>query len=359
VQGVVVAPGAGGRFTGVAEADLLFLRGDASSRAETEQGGSFALSLAPGSYRVLVRAKGFDSLEARAEIAAGMKPLRYVLGGDPEAPGGATLRVVVMEDGGRLAGMRPVPGAAVQIVQGEKVVASNTTDRGGEFSTDLPRGEYDVRVSKAGYGPATDSVQIGARDATKQFFLRRQAIEGPPAKTDLTIRVFERMQGPAAVIRPLLRPVAGAQVTIVQQAGPPVAGTTGPDGVFAAPLVPGSYSVKVAAQGYEAAGKIVAVGPAGGQADFELSKAGLRKPLDPPPNPLDRPNVPRLPRFPGADAGGPNPPASFTVEFRVNPKLPWTELGKFPTAREAQRALISAQQLKRIPAGAETRISPK
>src|SRR4051812_4261126 len=46
----------------------------------------------------------------------------------------------------------PLPGTVVQVVQGGKVIASNTTDGTGKYSFDLPlNADYEVSVARPGF----------------------------------------------------------------------------------------------------------------------------------------------------------------------------------------------------------------
>jgi Carboxypeptidase regulatory-like domain len=75
--------------------------------------------------------------------------------------------------------IQPVLGATVSIFQGRSEVDRGQTDRDGMYRVQLDPGSYVMRVSRAGFDTAQQSVVIADRDVTRQVVLRRQQQRGP------------------------------------------------------------------------------------------------------------------------------------------------------------------------------------
>ena len=79
VKGTVLAETVRGQFSPVPEAELLFIRRQGVERFISSSNGQFSFRLPSESYRIQVKAKGFEPLETVTTVAAGMAPLRLVL----------------------------------------------------------------------------------------------------------------------------------------------------------------------------------------------------------------------------------------------------------------------------------------
>lgn len=358
VKGMVVAEGAGGRFTGIGGAEVLFIRTQGIERSNANPGGDFSIRLPADAYRVHVRARGYEPLETRADIRSGMSPLRFVLKRSEPSPTGFNLNVVVVERG-RMpsSGMRAVADAKIHISLDSKQVDSGATNRSGQFSTRVKAGAYTVRVDKPDYSTATTKVVVTSRDVTEQIVLVRREGPGPDTshRPTLTVRVAQRIARPPMTIKPTGSPIAGAQVSVMLGSKRVASGVTNAAGTYSVPLAAGNYSVKVEAKGFAPAGKTITLADRDVQLDFQLEQRNAPAEGATPAEDGGRP-----PR--GIDRGGtPVPPGGaadvrYIVEYRLNNKSPWTVLATKQTQREANMALFLAVDRGQIPGSAETRI---
>jgi hypothetical protein len=176
----------------------------------------------------------------------------------------------------------------------------------------------------------------------------------------LTVRVLKRTAQPSTRILPSGLPLAGAQVTVLRGAQRIASGATNANGVYTIPLPPGAYSVKVEARGFAPAGKTAALTERGATVDFQLMAidGGGQSLIGPDrrtPLPLGLKKVPTeglKERIPSAKRL-----VEYVIEYRFTlDSTPWQEYGRYPTQREANRALFFAVEHNLIPRGAETRI---
>src|SRR5438034_960851 len=67
------------------------------------------------------------------------------------------LRGTVLDPSGAV-----IPGADVKVSQGNRVVGEGKSDATGNFSFDVPAGEYKVEISAAEFKPHTQNVRVAA-----------------------------------------------------------------------------------------------------------------------------------------------------------------------------------------------------
>src|SRR5690349_18398619 len=66
-------------------------------------------------------------------------------------------------------GERPLPGATVTAIQGEKKLLSTTDEEGNYSFQDLGPGEWRVEVEMYGFAPLSKTLQVGAEAPTLEF----------------------------------------------------------------------------------------------------------------------------------------------------------------------------------------------
>ena len=153
IDGARVVVGAGG--ASAASAGLV---------AVTDAGGSFALSLPAGSYRLAASAPGRGRAEAAVDVAAGSSPpaLQIKL-----VRAEATLEGLVRDDGGRpLARARLAVWPADALEPGATPdatpIASGVADVGGHFRlTPLPAGDARLEIRHPDYPTSVHAVTAG------------------------------------------------------------------------------------------------------------------------------------------------------------------------------------------------------
>src|SRR2546427_1323451 len=64
-----------------------------------------------------------------------------------------------------------IPGADVKVSQGNKVIGEGKSDATGNFSFDVPAGEYKVEISAAEFKPHTQNVRVAANMRSVQVSL--------------------------------------------------------------------------------------------------------------------------------------------------------------------------------------------
>jgi hypothetical protein len=154
IDGARVVVGAGGGAS-AASAGLV---------AVTDPGGSFALSLPVGSYRLAASAPGRGRAEAAVDVAAGASPpalqIRLIRAE-------ATLEGLVRDDGGRpLARARlavwPADAVDPGTAPGATPIASAVADVGGHFRlTPLPAGDARLEIRHPDYPTSVHAVTAG------------------------------------------------------------------------------------------------------------------------------------------------------------------------------------------------------
>ena len=366
VTGVVVTPGVTGHVTGVKGAEILFMRTAGVANAEAGDGGEFQIRLPMDSYRVLVRANGFEPFETPVRVVADMQPLRLMLKRMATQTQDFRLSLTAIQKAERLGygPARTIAGAEISIIDAKKTVINGVTNRAGQYSVRLQPGMYTVRAARTGFRPESIQLNMPARDLNEQIVLAPTEMQPPATQFALTVRVFEHQDVPAlAKAPPVPRPINGAAVTVIRGSQVVASGTTSGQGQYVIQLPSGDYSVKASAAGFAPAGKTVSLAGKNANVNFELTKRTSR--LDTGPGlDLRRRNNP-------VDAGkqGVNEPfilgkarritTTYVVEYRLKEGSPWQEYGRYSTTEQAQQALNTAVKQRRIPRGAATRIELK
>jgi protocatechuate 3,4-dioxygenase beta subunit len=205
---------------------------DAYPATEADEAGKFSLWVSPGDVTVLASAEGYanghDSGRAPGKIDILLTPEASISGIVIDAKTDA-----------------PVPGAAVTIVNHSGRDAADLTDEDGRFHvTRLEPGRYDVAAATpTGYGRSVGSIGVG---------LAQHA--GP-----VTVKLYPAVRVAGVITLPDAKKTpckqGGLQLTSSDQLRN-YAATRDPDGTLHADgVLPGTYHVFVACQGYHARSK--------------------------------------------------------------------------------------------------------
>jgi len=204
-----------GRYLSVPDAEVRFDGPQVDRTSRTDLAGRFSAVLPAGLYNVRVRAKGYDELGQRVVVQPGMDSLRLVLSrtGQPGPAGLLPLNVRVMQRGAtplsRLptvapGGTIPLPNADILVLQNGNPVARGRSDSKGQYSTELKPGQYDLKVTHAGFVPGFAQVSLTTRGESREIVLTptSQPDQQPQGQHTLTLRIVEQIQKPAE-IKPL------------------------------------------------------------------------------------------------------------------------------------------------------------
>lgn len=214
-------------------------------RGTTDEQGRYRLAVPSGGTYVLIAAAGrFQPGAVMVPVAD--RPVRR----DIELEGSGGLAGVVYSRG------LPVPGATVVLTDARgDVVASRITGSGGGYSfADLVAGAFALTVTAVGYRPAAMSVTVS---------------EGRQGTVDVELSSGTRLAG-VVQSDSSGRPVAEAQVTVLDAEGTVIASTlTDEDGTYSfTDLIDGDYTVIAA--GYPPLATRLRVGGAELEHDLRL-----------------------------------------------------------------------------------------
>jgi protocatechuate 3,4-dioxygenase beta subunit len=220
---------------------VVICHGDsgAAGRAQTNERGAYRIpGLAPGSYRLMAQARGYEP--ARFPEPVGVRSGRVTENINfrlrPLAPqaGAIAGRVTDARTG------EPIRGAVVMAVSRQFAARARTDARGNYVIRALPAGTYGVKAAARGYAkeafPRPVPVEAGQVTEDIDFALRPR-----PRKGAITGRVLDARTH---------EPIAGAQVVAVGVYGRGQA-RTDRRGCYRLKLVPGTYQVTARARGYE------------------------------------------------------------------------------------------------------------
>lgn len=199
---------------------------------------------------------------------------------EPKAPK-PKVTVEVVESDGR-SGFIPVPGAEVEIIDEQDMPVPGAAGRSSAAGTlevkALPPGGYAAVVTKDGYRKEGVDFQMGYRDLVHRVVLTRH---GPRAEARLALRIVERGR------RRDLAPVPGARIAVVLGTEQAAAGLSAADGRFTTGLlVPGTYQVFVAKDGYQRGDVDVEVAERDISRDIVLERAAGEPAVPVEPKPL-------------------------------------------------------------------------
>jgi uncharacterized membrane protein len=296
VEGHVVASSSQGRtgITAVPGATLSFTPSTGNGQAQnvTSDGrGHFELSLAIGTYRVLIQApRGFADKTESLNVQSGLASQRFVLerkqagsaGGKGEngdsttgRPTNATLTVRVAERA--KVRTRMLAGAELSVTSRNRKVATSRTDKQGSATMQVPPGEYDVTVMLSGYETGRQRVVVTPKGGSATVLLTRKSAGNgatvgshggrgnntqggtssgqnsgslgtamKPAQLSLTVAVsYRNSRGGRA------HPIANAQVVVLQAGQRRAAAKTDASGNGRITLPPGRYDIQVTAADFQ------------------------------------------------------------------------------------------------------------
>ncbi len=258
----------GGQPVAVAAAQVtVSQQGRTVASGKTTASGDYAATgLVPGNYTVEVAGAGYDT--ARIEVTVSEPGLRRVVmlarAGTPTPT--KTVRLDLDVRTRTKLGAQPVAvgGAQVTVSQPGRTVASGKTGPAGDYAAPgLAPGNYTVEVASAGFETARIQITLADQNLRRVVALTQagKPTPTPTKKARLNLEVKERPK-----VGTQLLPVAAAQVTVGQPGRMVASGKTGAAGDYAAELTPGTYTVEVAAAGFET-----------GRIQVTLDDQGLRR----------------------------------------------------------------------------------
>jgi len=178
------------------EVELLFIRRQGVERFISSSNGEFSFRLPSDSYRIQVKAKGFEPLETNTTVAAGMASLRLVLKRGDDLAVGFHLNLAIVERARIGAGVvQPVAGAQVHISQFGREIESGISQRAGQYTAHVKPGVVAIRVDKLGYATANAEVVVSNSDVNHQIILNAKQEDRRDAaqQSTLTVRVSQRI----------------------------------------------------------------------------------------------------------------------------------------------------------------------
>ncbi|OHB86359.1 MAG: hypothetical protein A2V98_16980 [Planctomycetes bacterium RBG_16_64_12] len=304
--------------------------GPARQTATANRRGELSLMLEAGNYDVLVKAPaGFKEARQQVAVHQDMRPAYLVLDriaatptpdatapgaatlprpipgeptpGEPNAAGPVALNVRVLE---RVAtnATRPVAGAEIVIGQDHRRAASGRSDANGLASFQLRRGACGIWVRHQGYEAAREYVALTSASNNRDVFLTRTspptpqvpptrpspqrpparpAPQRPPARptpeapATFTLQVVgAELRGRETGRAPQLKPLAGAEIKILQGGDPVATGESDKAGRYSVRVKPGTYQVHVARQDFLPRQETVTV--RGGNVSRRIILKGIR-----------------------------------------------------------------------------------
>ena len=258
--------------------------------ADTDARGAFRVEVPAGRYEIeLQPPRGFRGAREPLTVAAGMAAKTLVvepIRGD-DAPARPARDVQVS---GVVVGASAVGGAryasvadAVVAWDGRQTDKTVRSDLSGRVSVSLPEGLYQVRVQARGYEPLEQSVLVQPGMAAMRFVLARgggqpgggQPGGGQPGRMALNVRVMQRItatqRGTALLAPTATRPLANADVTVLQGGNAVARGRSDEEGRYSVQLPPGRYDVRAAREGFVEDQKPVALVNAAASAELTLA----------------------------------------------------------------------------------------
>ncbi len=222
---------------------VVICHGDSgqAGRAQTNERGAYRIpNLAPGRYRVMAEARGYEP--ARYPEPVPVRPgqvtqnINFRLRPVQQGMGAISGRVTDRRTG------EPISGALVVARGREWAGRARTDERGNYVIRGLRPGAYHVKAGARGYVrgvfPRPVAVEAGQVTENIDFALQPRPVRGAIAGRVIDARTQE--------------PVGGAVVVAVGEHGRNRA-TTDRHGFYRMPLPPGLYQVTAQARGYEPA----------------------------------------------------------------------------------------------------------
>lgn len=276
----------------LADAEVtIFRRQQRVTSGRTDAQGRISFQISPGLCGIVAGAGGYEKGRKLVTVRPGETTeeicldIHWVTGPkpspdkppekeppEPKPTAPATLHVRVLE---RVATnvTRPVAGASILIGQRRERAASGRSDAQGNATFELRPGPCAIMVSRDGFVPAREQATLRPGPTTQEVYIRRASRssgdeprpkedqpgpDGPHRKvrperqeTPFAVQVFGGSAGHERGTGLQTKPLAGAQVRILDAGRPIASGTTDGAGRFTGRLKPGSYQVHVAHPDYQ------------------------------------------------------------------------------------------------------------
>lgn len=195
--------------------------------ATTDAGGSYNMSIAPGTYTVTASAAGYAGISATVTVTSGGTiTLNFAPHLLPQGAVNGIIRGAVTNASSGTA----VAGA---VVTAGGITA--TTDASGNYEISIAPGTYTVTASANGYVGSSATMTVASGTTVTLNFALQPFTPGV-VNSIITGTVIDASSGAA---------IAGASVTVGA-----VTATTGATGTYTISIAPGSYTVTAGAPGY-------------------------------------------------------------------------------------------------------------
>ncbi len=264
VEGHVMTPSPTSRgYTPVAGARVSWTTrsGHPLAAAISDGSGRFSVDLEKGTYEAVVEPpRGYENTSKPVVVQPGMGRVSLVVqregrhppgpGPQPPAPDELTTLIVQVLMAGVPVFAPPLPGAQIDILKDNRIVASSRADLMGNASFKLQPGSYELQARFEGYGSSRQTVTLQGGVSQQTLYLK-QSEPAPNAQVAFTVRVVaadSRIQIPGG--RPVRRPLSTVVVSIMQNRRIVLTGQTDRTGTFTGRLAPGNYQVKAVYEGF-------------------------------------------------------------------------------------------------------------
>jgi dipeptidyl aminopeptidase/acylaminoacyl peptidase len=204
-------------------------------KPERDGRGNYRFSLAPGGYRVTVKADGYESRDK--PISVRNRPQETVILLKRVAPPPERDVVITLKDEKQKDLL--VKGAEISIVG---VDVKSKPDGKGRYTISLRPDEYRFVIMKKGYEPKYTTITVGDKAISNTVFLK--PIVGPKPDRSLILAVYANDQ----LRRGRRIPIDDAKISFKPDLAKLVKGE---NGFYVFNLKPGTYKVSVARGGYK------------------------------------------------------------------------------------------------------------
>ncbi len=131
---------------GISGATIKIYNGSSHiSTITTDPSGNFAIVLPEGTYRAEVSCAGYKDLELNFDMDAGSDTSQEIY---LESVPTGTLSGKICKATDRVTA---IPGASITVYKGTEAVLTAVSDASGNYSVNLPEGDYSVKITSSGY----------------------------------------------------------------------------------------------------------------------------------------------------------------------------------------------------------------
>ncbi len=131
---------------GISGATIKIYNGSSHiSTITTDPSGNYAIVLPEGTYRAEVSCTGYKDLELNFDMVAGSDTSQEIY---LESVPTGTLAGKICKASDRVTA---IPGASITVYKGTESVLTAVSDTSGNYSVNLPEGDYSVKITSSGY----------------------------------------------------------------------------------------------------------------------------------------------------------------------------------------------------------------